>query len=92
MATSVRCERCNTTLIYEATGHSKEYRQTVRSFDQRMYSGLGGFFGLFLTFAALKFVFTEHWLSDGEIYSIAVVAGVIGSILGKLFARSRTGY
>ena len=90
-ATVARCMNCGTTLIYEATGHSKEYQKAAGMLDLRMHSGIGGLFGFFLVAVLLKFVFTEHWLSDREIYFAAVVAGVVGSIAGRLILKAKQG-
>jgi hypothetical protein len=90
-ATMARCVNCGTTLIYEATGHSKEYQKAEGTLDSRMHSGIGAVFGFFLAAILLKFVFTEHWLSDHEIYIAATVAGIVGSIVGRLFLKAKQG-
>lgn len=90
-ATVARCMNCGTTLIYEAAGHSKEYQKAATAIDSKMHSGIGGLFGFFLVAILLKFVFTEHWLSDREIYFAAVVAGVAGSVAGRLFLKAKQG-
>ncbi|WP_156370443.1 MULTISPECIES: zinc finger Ran-binding domain-containing protein [unclassified Acidovorax] len=91
-ATDVRCMRCQTTLIHEAAGHSEGFKKAANALDARMYSGIGAFFGFALTAVLLKFVLTEHWLSDRQIYLSAVVAGVVGSILGRLFLKARQNF
>ena len=86
-ATSVRCVRCGTTLIYEAIGHSVGYRDATSKLDARVYSGIGAFFGFFLVAVLLKVVLPGLWLSDREIYGAAIGGAVVGGIVGRLFLR-----
>lgn len=88
-AMSVRCLQCGTVLIHEAAGHSAAYKKAVRVLDARMYSGIGGLAGFFTIAIALKFVFTQHWLSDAEIVSAAGVSAVLGAFTGGLLARAK---
>ena len=88
-ATSVRCIQCGTTLIHEAVGHSTEYRKVADAIDNRMLGGIGAISGFFLVAVMLKFVFTSFWLSDRQIYGLAVGGGFVGGILGRLFASFR---
>ena len=46
-ATDVRCLNCRTTLIYEAEGHSKQFKKAAHTLDARMYSGIGALLGFF---------------------------------------------
>lgn len=80
---------CGTTLIYEAVGHSKEYEKAANAIDSRIHRWAGGLIGFFSVAVLLKFVFTFHLLSDGEIYSLATGAGVVGSILGRLLLGAK---
>lgn len=92
-ATDVRCFQCGTTLIHEAVGHSPTYIATVDAMDLRMYRGIGGFFGFFVTAGLLKTVFSELWLSDREVYGYSVGGAFLGALLGRLFLRfKRRGY
>ena len=86
-ATDVRCLHCGTTLIYEADGHSKEFKQAANAIDSKMYAGIGGLVGFFFAVFLLKFVFTSHWLSDKEIYAAALVTGVVGSVVARIIQR-----
>ena len=91
-ATDVRCLNCRTTLIYEAEGHSKEFKKAAHTLDARMYSGIGALLGFFLVAGLLKFVFTAHWLSDREIYLAAALSGFVGSVIGLVFLRFKSNY
>jgi hypothetical protein len=86
---SVRCRSCGTVLIHEAIGHSAAYKKAVRILDARMYSGIGGLAGFFAVAVALKFVFTQHWLSDAEIVSAAGLSAAVGAFAGALLARAK---
>lgn len=90
-ATSVRCVVCGTILIKEVVGFSPEFEGTVNRMDRRVYSGIGGFFGFFLTAVFLKFIFEHLWLSDREVYSYSLFGGAAGSLLGLAFLRFKQG-
>jgi hypothetical protein len=90
-AMAARCLNCGTTLIHEAVGHSKEYYKGVAALDSRMYTGFGSVVGFFFVAILLKFIFTSHYLSDREVWAVAVGGGVIGSILGRLFLKAKQG-
>lgn len=86
---SVRCLSCGTVLIHEAVGRSATYKKAVNVLDVRMYSGIGGFSGFFAVAVALKFVFTQHGLSDAEIAFAAGLGAAAGAFAGTLLARAR---
>ena len=88
-ATDVKCLHCGTTLIYEAEGHSKEYKQAADTMDSKMFAGIGALLGFFLTVFLLKFVFTSLWISDRQIYIAATISGFVGSVIGRLIQRKR---
>lgn len=88
-ATDVRCMQCGTTLIHEAVGHSKEFRQAADSLSLRMHSGLGALVGFFFTAVALKFVFTAHFLSDRQVIFASMVSAAVGSFIGRLLFKAR---
>ncbi|WP_147436323.1 hypothetical protein [Acidovorax sp. 106] len=79
-------------MIYEAEGHSKEFKKAAHALDARMYSGIGALLGFFLVAGLLKFVFTAHWLSDREIYLAAALSGLVGSVIGLVFLRFKSNY
>lgn len=89
LATDVRCIDCGATLIYEAHGHSKEFKQAANALDSKMFAGIGAIAGFFIAAVVLKFIFTAHWLSDEEIYTAAVVAGVLGAVIGRVIQKKR---
>jgi hypothetical protein len=55
--------------------------------DSRMYSGLGGLSGFFSVVVLLKFVFTEHWLDDQQVYLWGLGGAFVGSIIGRIILR-----
>ena len=92
-ATDVRCIQCGSTLIHEATGHSEGYRKATDYMDARLYGGIGAFFGFAIVATLLKFILVSPWLSDREIYTIALGGAVAGWVAGRLFLRAkRRGY
>lgn len=88
-ATDVRCIRCGTTLIHEALGHSDGYRKITASMDDRVYGGLGAFFGFFVVATLLKFVLAPPWLDDRELYAFAAGGAVAGGWLARLYLRAK---
>lgn len=54
-----------------------------------MHSGIGAVIGFFLVTILLKFILTDLWLSDRQIYIAAFFAGIAGSILGRLFLKAK---
>jgi hypothetical protein len=88
-ATDVKCLHCGTTLIYEAEGHSKAYKQAENTMDSKMFAGIGALLGFFFTVFLLKFVLTSLWISDRQIFIAATIAGVVGSVIGRFIQRNR---
>lgn len=88
-ATDVRCLNCGTTLIYEAGGHSKEYEKASASLSARMRSGLGALAGFFLVAVALKVIFPANFLADRQILWASAIAGVAGSVVGRLLLKAK---
>lgn len=86
LATSVRCSKCGTTLIYEAEGHSDAYRKGASSADKRMYGGIGSAMGFCFVFFILKFVLTDLYLDDNQIYGASLGGAIAGGISGRLAA------
>ena len=83
LATSVRCERCGTTLIYEAEGHSRAFKRGAMAVDRRMYGGIGAFLGLGLAILLLNTVLESLFLNERLVYLSCVVAG---ALCGRLIA------
>jgi hypothetical protein len=91
-ATAVRCIQCGTTLIYEAEGHSDTYKKAAGGLDNRMYGGIGSFLGFCLVLIVLKFVLSDLYLEDRQIYGGAIGGAFAGGILGRLIAWSKWRY
>jgi hypothetical protein len=84
LATSVRCERCGTTLIHEAEGHSLAYKRAGMAVDGRIYGGVGAFLGFCLAALLLNTVLERLFLDERLVYFVGVVAG---AAVGRLIAR-----
>ena len=87
-AMSVRCERCQSTLIHEAGGHSAAYHAAAGRLDGRVYGGAGAVFGFVLTYLALRIV-TDDGIDDRRMYSCSAIGALAGSLLARLFLRLR---
>jgi|JI6StandDraft_1071083.scaffolds.fasta_scaffold73438_1 hypothetical protein len=83
LATSVRCNQCGTTLIYEAEGHSNAYKAGVMALDRRMYGGIGAFVGFCLSALLLNTVLESLFLNERLVYVSGVV---VGGICGRVTA------
>ena len=86
-ATDVRCINCGATLIYEANGHSKEYKEAASFLDSKIFAGMGALIGFSIVAFLLRFVFTSHWLSDRAVFMAAMCGGLIGGVLGRLIQK-----
>ena len=87
LATSVRCENCRSTLIFEAEGHSEKYYEGAQILDEKMYSGIGYAAGLFLAVFILKVILADMDLGRGVFSLSAIGAAFLGSFIGRQIAR-----
>lgn len=83
LATSVRCERCGTTLIYEAEGHSLAFKRGEMAVDRRIYGGTGALLGFGLAALLLNTLLESYFLNERLVYLAGIV---VGSICGQLIA------
>lgn len=86
-ATAVRCLNCGTTLIYEAVGHSEDYKKATRALDLKIHTGVGAVLGFFAVILFIKIILADHWFSEQEIYSYGFGGAIAGSTLGRIVLK-----
>lgn len=86
---SVRCERCGTTLIHEAVGHSSAYRSAEKRVNANVYGGAGAFAGFAIVGVAGRIMGTEG-LGDNDMRVAALLAAAAGWLLGRYIAHKQS--
>jgi len=82
-ATSVRCIQCGATLIYEAEGHSANYKRGAAMVDRRIFSGIGALLGWGFAFLMINTILESTFINARHVY----LAGIIGgAIVGQTLA------
>lgn len=85
-ATDIRCIRCGTTLIYEAEGHSRAFKEGALALDRRMYGGIGGVLGLAVALALINTVLQGFYFDGFAKGLICTGGGAVGSGGGRMAA------
>jgi len=84
-AMAARCEQCGATLVHEAVGHSRAYRQAVRNVNTRMFVGVGGGIG-FALIATVGTAINPRGMDDEFVRGAALVGAAVGALLGRYIA------
>ena len=82
-ATTVRCLGCGTTLIYEAQGHSEDFKAATKFGDRRKFMWFGGLAGFGIS-VLLQETLLQHQYFDIE--AMAAVGSAIGAGVGRAVA------
>jgi len=91
-ATDVRCMHCGTTLIFEAQGHSTNYRRGALFLNLRMYGGIGSVLGLAISFLLLNTVLQSFYFDSQEKGIVTFLGATVGAIGGWIVALIKRQY